>query len=326
MLTRRDFAVRSAAFLAGTLVRPAYAQSTGKTARILVGFPPGGSSDLSARLLAERMKGYAPAVIVENKAGAGGRLALEFAKNGPADGSLIVLSPMSMLVIYPHTHKALGYKPLEDFVAVTTISEFPFVITVGPLVPAEIKTLADFIAWCRTNPNLALYSTSGTGSTLHLIGVSLARAADFRFDHVPYNGAPAAQQDVLGGRLAANIGVLGSVLPQIQAGNLRALATSGAVRSAFLPTVPTFNEIGYQDVVATEWQGLFVPAKTPAPIVDALYRSTREALQSNEVRAGLNQLSFDIKSTTPTEFAALMKSDTERWRAIVKASGFTPDN
>src|SRR4051794_9153024 len=119
LLTRRDFAIRSAAFAATALARPAYAQSTLKTARILVGFPPGGSSDLSARLLADRMKGYAQTVIVENKAGAGGRLALEFAKTGPADGSLMVLSPMSMLVIYPHTHKSLGYRPLEDFIPVT---------------------------------------------------------------------------------------------------------------------------------------------------------------------------------------------------------------
>src|SRR5262249_46633222 len=154
---------------------------------------------------------------------------------------------------------SLGYRPLEDFVPVTTVSEFPFVISVGPLVPTDVKTLDQFIAWCRANPALALYSTSGAGSTLHLTGISLARAAKFEFGHVPYNGASAAQQDVLGGRVAANIGVLGSVLPQVQAGNLRALATSGTTRSPLMPEVPTFSELGLPEVVAVEWQGLFVP-------------------------------------------------------------------
>ena len=322
MLTRRRFVVTSTALAPAALVRAAAAQSTGKTARILVGFPPGGSSDLAARLLADRLKGYAPTVIVENKAGAGGRLALEYARTAPADGSLIVLTPMSMVVIYPHIHKTLGYKPLEDFIPVTTVSEFPLVISVGPLVPATVKTMGEFVDWCRANPALSMYSTSGTGSTLHLIGVALARAAKFEFNHVPYNGAPAAQQDVLGGRLAANVGVLGSVLPQVQAGMLRALATSGAARSPFLPDVPTFTEAGFPEVTATEWQGLFVPARTPAETVGALYRSVREALAIPEVKAGFNKLSFEMKATTPEEFAAIMQRDTERWREIVKASGF----
>lgn len=328
MPTRRDFGFAAAALTlsASALVCRARAQSIARTARILVGFPPGGSSDLAARLLAEHITGYAPAVIVENKPGAGGALVLEFAKSGPADGSLIVLSPMSMLAIYPFTRKTLGYQPLSDFIPVTTVSEFSFVISVGPLVPETIQTLADFIAWCRANPSLALYSTSGAGSTLHLTGVALSRAAQFEFGHVPYNGAAAAQQDVIGGRVAANIGVLGSALPQIRAGQLRALATSGPARSPFLPDVPTFNEAGYPEVTAVEWQGLFVPAGTPDPVVDALYRSARAALQLSEVRDGLNKLSFEIRSTTPAELAALLKRDTERWSTIVKASGFVPED
>ena len=330
MLTRRRLIATAAAGCrtgwAQGLPRRARAQTVGKTAHWLVGFPPGGSSDLSARLLVERMKGYAPTMVVDNRPGAGGRLALELAKAGPTDGSLVVLTPMSMMVIYPHTHKMLGYKPLTDFIPVTTVTEFPFVISVGPLVAEEVTTLKDFVAWCRANPKLALYSTSGTGSTLHLTGVMLARAAKFEFGHVPYNGAPAAQQDVLGGRVAANIGVLGSALPQIQAGRLRALATSGVQRSEFLPNVPTFKEAGFADVVAAEWQGVFVPAKTPQPIVDNLNAAIREALKSEEVKAGLTKLAFEIRTNTPAEFAELMKSDTARWAEIVKAAGLTPED
>jgi tripartite-type tricarboxylate transporter receptor subunit TctC len=327
LLTRRDFAFTATALAlaAGAPSGDAQAQTIARTARILIGFPPGGSSDLAARLLAQYITGYAPAIIVENKPGAGGAVALEYAKSGPADGSLIVLSPMSMLVIYPFTRKSLGYKPLEDFIPVTTVCEFPFVISIGPLVPDAIKTLVQFIDWCRANPSLALYSTSGVGSTLHLTGMALARAAKFDFGHVPYNGAAAAQQDVLGGRIAANIGVLGSALPQIRSGELRALATSGAARSPFLPNVQTFSEAGFSDLVAVEWQGLFVPAKTPATIVDALYRAARAALETSEVPAGFSKLSFETKSATPAEFAALVKRDTEHWGAIVKASGFVPE-
>jgi tripartite-type tricarboxylate transporter receptor subunit TctC len=327
MTTRRDFGFGCAALLlsAGASVRGAAAQSVAGTARIVVGFPPGGSADIAARLVAEHMTGYASSIIVENKPGAGGALALEFAKSGPADGSLIVLTPMSMLAIYPFTRKTLGYKPLSDFIAVTTVCELSYVISVGPLVPATVKTLADFIAWCRANPSAALFSTSGAGSTLHLTGVALSRAAKFEFGHVPYNGAAAAQQDVIGGRVAANIGVLGSALPQIKAGQLRALATSGPARSPFLSEVPTFTEAGYPEVTAVEWQGLFVPAGTPGPIVDALNRAAREALQSAAVRDGLGKLSFETRSTTPSELAALLKHDTERWSAIVKASGFVPE-
>jgi len=155
--------------------------------------------------------------------------------------------------------------------------------------------------------------------------VALARAAQFEFGHVPYNGASAAQQDVVGGRIAANIGVLGSVLPQIEAGQLRALATSGAARSPFLPQVPTFAEAGLPELVAVEWQGLLVPAHTPAPLVEALYRSVSAALDLPDVRAGLSRLSFEVRSTTPEKFAALAKHDTERWGDIVKASGFLPE-
>jgi tripartite-type tricarboxylate transporter receptor subunit TctC len=319
LLTRRLFAV---GFATAALTRPAQAQSLARTARILVGFPPGGSSDLAARLLADRVKGYAPTVIVENKPGAGGRLALDYLKTAPADGSLFALTPMSMVVIFPHTHKALGYDPLADFVPVTTVTEFPFVVSVGPLVPATVKTLPEFIAWCRQNPAQAMYATSSAGSTLHLTGVALARAAKFEFQHVPYNGAPASQADVIGGRVAANIGVLGSALPQIQGGRLRALATSGPVRSPFLPDVPTFTEAGFSEVTATEWQGLFAPAKTPPPIVDALYRVAREALSGSEIKAEFGKLAFEIKTTTPEEFGALMQRDFARWREIVKASGF----
>jgi tripartite-type tricarboxylate transporter receptor subunit TctC len=327
MLTRRRvMAVSAVAALATGLAPRVQGQTIGKAARMVVGFPPGGSSDVVARLLVEQMRGYAPSIIVDNRPGAGGRIAMDVVKAGSPDGSIMVLTPASMMVLYPHLYKTLSYDPLRDFVAVTSACSFPFVISVGPMVPRDVKTLADFIGWCRANPRQASYGTSGAGSMLHFAGMMLARAAKFEFTHVPYKGATPALQDLLGGQIPATVGVLGIALPHIQAGSLRALATSGASRSSFLPDVPTLKESGYPDLVITEWQGIFVPAKTPSPVVEELNRSVRAALAVDEVKAELNKQAFEIGGLSSSQFTELLRADIARWEPIVKESGFTPEN
>jgi tripartite-type tricarboxylate transporter receptor subunit TctC len=327
MLTRRRFVAVTAgtgAWIAGP--RNAQSQVVGKLTRMIVGFAPGGSSDVTARLLVDQMRGYASTIIIDNRPGAGGRIAVETARAGAPDGSVILLSPASMIVLYPHLYKPLGYDPVQDFAAVTTVCAFPFVLSVGPLVPREVTTLADFIQWCKANPKLASYGTSGAGSMLHFAGMMLARAANFDFTHVPYKGAAPALQDLLGAQVASTVGVLGIALPHIQAGKLRALAMTGATRSSYLPDVPTLTEAGYPGLEIAEWQGLFVPAQTPPAIVHALNRTVRDALDNAEVKAGLVKLSFEAGGTSPEEFTQLVKSDIARWEPIVKASGFTPEN
>jgi len=327
MLSRRRF-VAAAAGAGASIAAPRRAQSqvVGKLTRMIVGFAPGGSSDVTARLLVEQMRGYASTIIIDNRPGAGGRIAVETAKAGAPDGSVLLLSPASMIVLYPHLYKPLGYDPVQDLIAVTTVCAFPFVLSVGPLVPRDVRTLADFIQWCKANPKLASYGTSGAGSMLHFAGMMLARAANFDFTHVPYKGASPALQDLLGGQVASTVGVLGIALPHIQAGNLRALAMTGATRSSFLPDVPTLTEAGFPGLEITEWQGLFVPAKTPPPVVHALNRSVRDALDTAEVKAGLIKLSFEAGGTSPEQFADIVRADIARWEPIVKASGFTPEN
>jgi tripartite-type tricarboxylate transporter receptor subunit TctC len=327
MLSRRRF-VAAAAGAGASIAAPRRAQSqvVGKLTRMIVGFAPGGSSDVTARLLVDHMRGYASTIIIDNRPGAGGRIAVEAAKAGAPDGSILLLSPASMIVLYPHLYKPLGYDPVQDFVAVTTVCAFPFVLSVGPLVPRDVRTLADFIQWCKANPKLASYGTSGAGSMLHFAGMMLARAAKLDFTHVPYKGASPALQDLLGGQVASTVGVLGIALPHIQAGNLRALAMTGATRSSFLPDVPTLTEAGFSGLEITEWQGLFVPAKTPPAVVDALNRSVRDALDTAEVKAGLIKLSFEAGGTSPEQFAEIVRADIARWEPIVKASGFTPEN
>jgi len=326
MISRRGFVCAgTAAICAVALPSPAPAQIIRKLTRMIVGYPPGGSTDVIARLLIDQMKGYAPTIIIDNRPGTGGRLALETLKVAPPDGSVMALTPATTIAIYPHVYKPIGYDALADFIAVAAVASFSSVLSVGPMVPAAVKTLPDFISWCRANPTRATYGTTGAGSVLHFAGMMLGKAADFEFTHVPYKGAGPVLQDLLGGQIASAVNVLSSALPHIATGVLRPLATSGAVRSPYLADVPTFAETGYPQIVMSEWQGVFVPAKTPGAIVEALNRSIRDALRTNAVRTGLTSQSFEVNDLSAQEFAERVKSDYARWGAIAKDTGFTAE-
>jgi tripartite-type tricarboxylate transporter receptor subunit TctC len=324
MITRRRL-ISSTACAVGAAAAPLRtpAQTIGKLTRLIVGYPPGGSTDVIARLLIDQMKGYAATIIIDNRPGTGGRLALEILKVAPPDGSVVALTPATTIAIYPHIYKPLGYDPLADFAAVAPVASFTSVLSAGPMVPAGVNTLPDFIAWCRANPTRATYGTTGAGSVLHFAGMMLGKAADFEFTHVPYKGAGPVLQDLLGGQIASAVNVLSSALPHVRAGVLRPLATSGAVRSPYLAEVPTFAEAGYPDIVVSEWQGIFVPAKTPPAIIEALSRSVRDALRTNAVRSGLTSQSFEVGDLSPEKFAERVRADYARWGAIAKQTGFT---
>jgi tripartite-type tricarboxylate transporter receptor subunit TctC len=304
--------------------QPARSQIVRNPARMLVGFMPGGSSlDAVARLLVNEMKNYSSSsFIVENRPGASGRLALQAVKRSAADGSVMILTPAGGIVLLPHVEETLGYDALNDFAPVTTVCDYPFLLTVGPRVPAAVKTLADFIAWCRANPKEASYASDGAGSMMHFTGTMLGCAAGFEFVLVPYPNGGNLVQDVLAGQIASCIFGIGPVLAHVQAGSLRALATTGLQRSPFLPDVSTVRELGYPQLENTEWFGVLVPAKTPAEIVNSLNSAIREALKADAVRAGFAPFGYEPTGTSPSEFAKLIKSDFDRWGAIVKASGF----
>lgn len=303
----------------------ASAQVVDKPARLVVAFPPGGSADTVARLLTNNMKDYAPALIVDNKPGAGGRIGLENVKASAADGTTMILTPASMIVLYPHVYKKLAYDPVADFTAVTTVCSSPFSLTVGPKVPEAVKSVTDFIAWCKENPKDASYGSSGAGSMPHFAGVMLSRAANVEIVHVPYKGAAPAIQDLLGGQIAANMAVLSTALPHIQSGKLRSLAITSAARSPFLPNTPTLQEAGFKDLVAEEWFGIFAPTNLPTAQLEKMNAAVRKSLGSSEVQEGLKKFSFTPASSTAQEFAALVRADHERWGPIIKASGFTPE-
>jgi tripartite-type tricarboxylate transporter receptor subunit TctC len=219
----------------------------------------------------------------------------------------------------------LGYDAFKDFAPVTTVCSFPFLITVGPMVPADVRTLADFVKWCAANPKQATYGTAAAGSMLHFTGVTLAKAGRFEFVHLPYGG-PAGLQDLIGGRIAATIYPIGTALPHVQSGAIRALATTGPQRSPSLPDVPTVRESGYPALEAIEWFGVFVPANTPAERVNHLNEAIRTVVNSDVFKAALAKLSVDPAGETAKEFAQLVKSDFDRWGPIVRTSGFTPED
>jgi tripartite-type tricarboxylate transporter receptor subunit TctC len=300
--------------------------STAETvSRLLVGFGTGGAIDVIARMLVEGMKGYSPSFIVDNRAGAGGRLALGVLKGSLADGTTMILTPASNFVVFPHVYKTLGYDAFRDFAPVTTVCSFPFLITVGPMVPVSVKTLSEFVKWCATNSKQATYGTAAAGSMLHFTGVALAKAGGFEFVHLPYGG-PGGIQDLIGGRIAATIYPIGTALPHVQSGAIRALATTGAERSVLLPDVPTVRESGYPVLEANEWFGVFVPANTPAVTVHRLNEAIRAVVNADAFKAALARLAIDPLADAPQEFAHMIKSDFDRWAPVVQASGFTPDD
>jgi tripartite-type tricarboxylate transporter receptor subunit TctC len=327
MTSRRSFICLAGAAIAGGLARAAASADAALsgTARLLVGFAPGGLLDVVARMVAREARGFASSFIVENRPGAGGRLALSALKSAPADGSVMVFTPASMVVLYPHLYPKLSYDVFADLAPVAPVCDFPFLLTVGPLVPSDVRTLADFVQWCRTHPAQASYGTAAAGSMLHFTGVSLARAAGFEFVHVPYGG-PGGIQDLAGGRIAATIYPLGTALPHVQSGRIRALATTGKTRLPALPDVPTVSEAGFPMIEGTEWFGVFAPAKTPPEVVARLNAAIGAAARTVEFQSGLAKLSVDSAFATPGEFAQRLKDEYERWAPIVRASGFKPED
>jgi tripartite-type tricarboxylate transporter receptor subunit TctC len=324
MFTRRDFLTASAAgvaFSSTTLATPGLAEPLLKTAHILTGFTPG-SPDALARLVAEQMKGYAASIVVETRPGAGGRVAAEAVKSAVPDGTVILFAPLGFLTLFPHVYRTLRYT-LQDFIPVSTAASFPTLLTVGPKVPVEARSLADFIAWCRANPKQATYGTAGTGTSLHFIGAMLGRTAQFEFLHVPYQGR-AAIEDAVKGEIASAIMPIGTSLSLVQSGHLRALATTGPRRSPFAPDVPTMAEAGYPALGDLTWYGFFVPAKTPADVVERLNSGIQEALGMDAVKAGMAKLFFEPDTTSMADFARLIASESGRWKTIVQATEFTP--
>jgi len=316
----------SATALLAAIGQQASAQAQIETLKIVTGFAAGGTSDNTCRRVGARLTGsYAKTVVVENRTGAGGQIAIQYVKGQPADGTVLLQSPTSMFTIYPHIFKKLPYDPLADVTPVSLACVFDFGFAVGPLVPASVKSLADFVAWAKANPSLANYGSPAAGSTPHFVGALLGIKAGIDLKHAAYRGTQPAMQDLLGGQIAAVSGPIGDITQHLASGKVRILATSGAKRNRFAPDVPTFAEQGYPDLTHSEWFAFWLPPKTDGALVARMNAALREALASKEVIDGLAVFGLEALSSSPAELAALLKADTAKWAPIVKTIGFSAD-
>lgn len=327
-LSRRQCLQLSAAALASASGLPsARAQSAAppsELARIIIGPPPGTLVDLFARRVGESITpGYARTVLVENKVGASSQIAVSAVKAAPADGNTILMTPMPMMGIYPHSYPKLPYDPVADFIPVSMGGVFDLAFAVGPMVPASVTTMADFFKWCQQNPGAANFGSPAAGSTPHFAGSMAARAAGTELTHVPFRGTTPAILDMVGGQIAAVCAPLGDFIPFVAGGKCRLLATTGEKRSRFTPSVPTFLEQGYRDVVLDDWFGFFLPAKTPAAKVDALSAALKTALSSPPLMKAMEERGLELRWTTSADLAARLKADIDKWRPIVKSFNFT---
>ena len=301
------------------------AQEPLDTLKILVGYPPGGSADVVSRQLAERLApGYARSVIVDNRPGAAGRIAIDALKTSPPDGRTLLLTPASTVTVYADIYRQLSYNPTTDLAPVSLAATFVHGLAVGPMVPAEVKTLAQFGEWSKANPNKASCGNPGEGSFPHFLTLVLAKALGAPIQAVPYRGGVPALADMMAGQLAALMLPDGSFLAYTKDNRIRVLATSGATRSPFYPDVPTFAEQGVKDIVVAEWFGLFAPAATPPALIARASEAIGKVVGTKAIADAFVNLGMVPKASTPAELAALIKSEAATWGPIIRSTGFKP--
>lgn len=296
----------------------------GPPARILVGFSAGGSFDSVARLLAEKLKTELKRpVIVDNKPGAGGRLAVDALKGAPADGSVMMLGPDALVALYPFTLRKLNYDPVKDLVPVGTVSEFPFALAAGS--EPNVKTLAEYIAWAKKNPDKTNYGIPARGAPHHFFGMLLGNNIGVKMEDVPYQGSAPMIIGLIGGQISASIDVVGSLLEHHKGGKLRMLAVSSTQRVPQAPDVPTFAELGYPGITGMGFNALYAPAKTPPAVVTTWNNALKKVLAQPDVREKLLVMGFLAVGQDPSELAARGAAAAKRWEPVIKASGFVAD-
>jgi len=300
---------------------PPLAAQSGRTLKLLVGFPPGGAVDVVARELGEAMRAQGITVIVENRSGASGRLATEQTLAAPADGATLVFMPGGNATIFPHVYRSLKHDPMKDLVPLGSACAFSFALGVGPGTPA--RTLAEFVDWARANPGKASYGTPGGGTAMHFMGVMFARAANVELTHIPYRGGAAAMVDVLGGTVTALATTLPNLVQPHRQGRIRILAFTGDDRLPSLPDVPTFKELGYPDLVLEETFGVFGSARLDPAVQAELHAAIRKAADDPRLIAALRKQEFEPLSLSQAEYAARLKADHDRWGPVIRATGYT---
>ncbi len=290
--------------------------------RIVVGYAPGGSSDRVARIVGEKLQGkLGIPVIVENKTGAGGRLAAQQVKATPAGQSVLMLANPAVMVVAPLVFKDNGYDPERDFTPVSQVNDYEFGLAVSQAVP--VRELSHLLAWLRANPEKANFGVPATGSLPHFFALMTADKAGVQAQVVGYRGSAPLLTDLIGGQVPVAFDTLDTLLPQFEAGKLRILATSGAKRSPWSPAVPTFKEAGL-DLVATGWNTFFAPASMPKDKVERLAAAIREVMQDPDTQRKFTDAKMTPVVSTQAQTVAMLKAYRAQWAPVVQKSGYQP--
>ena len=326
MLNRRRFLELSAAALAApSLARRASAGDwPTKPVRVVVPFTPGGSTDITARLVANRLQEvWGQTVVVENKGGAGGNIAADMVAHSDPDGYTIFIVGPGMATnkfLYP----SLSYDPIGDFAPVTRLITQPNLMCVPNSSPA--KTVQEFIAFCRDNRGKVTYASSGNGTTLHLSGELFKRLAKVEMTHIPYRGGAPAINDLIPGRVNVIFDNMPSILQHVKGGSLRALAVTTKERVLVTPEIPTIAESGVPGFDVFSWFGFFVPARTPQDIIAKINADTCDALAYPQVKTRFEELGAEPKGSTPAELAAFLQSEIDKWGPVIRDAQIRVDN
>ena len=293
--------------------------------RLVVPYAVGGPTDILGRLVADFLaKDLKQATFVENKPGAQGAIGAEAVARGDAEGYSLLVVSGSMLVLNPMLYKKLSYDPVRDFRVLALITEVPVVMEVHPSVPA--RTVAEFVAYARQHPGKLSFGSAGTGGTIHLAGEMFAQMAGIEMTHVPYKGAAPALTDLLAGNIQVMFDSIGTALPPVRSGALRALGVSSAQRNANLPDVPTVAESGYPDYLVSVWFAVIAPAKVPDGVAEILKGSLDRALDNDTFRASLQKIGYSVMRPQSTAaIADFIEADRARWSAVIKAQNISLD-
>ncbi|NTV86582.1 MAG: ABC transporter substrate-binding protein [Burkholderiaceae bacterium] len=308
--------------IAGVAPMTVQAQPIEGPLRIVVGYAPGGSSDRVARIVGEKLQAkLGIPVIVENKTGAGGRLAAQQVKATPAGQSVLMLANPAVMVVAPLVFKDSGYDPERDFTPVSQVNDYEFGLAVATAVP--VRELSHLLAWLRSNPEKANFGVPATGSLPHFFALMTGEKAKVQAQVVGYRGSAPLLTDLIGGQVPVAFDTLDTLLPQFEAGKLRILATSGAKRSPWSPAVPTFKEAGLE-LVATGWNTFFAPATMPKDKVERLASAIREVMQDPDTQRKFTDAKMTPVVSTQAQTVAMLKAYRAQWAPVVQKSGYQP--
>jgi tripartite-type tricarboxylate transporter receptor subunit TctC len=289
--------------------------------RMLVGFSAGGSADIVARVISDKLRERTGlAVIVDNKPGSGGVIATEAVTKMPADGNAIVLAAMASTVMAKLTYAKLPYDPMTDLAPVSLVSTFQLALAITPSLPVD--NMAKFVAWAKANPTLTSFGIPAPGGHSHFFGLMLGKALGIDMQAVPYKGSAPMIADLSSGQIHVGISALSDFYASYKAGKVRLLATSGKERSLSAPELPTFTESGYPGLVGEGWLGLYAPAQTPSAVTSALSTEISAILALSDVRERIITMGMEPRASTPAGLAEFDATEFKRWQPVIAASGF----